>query len=90
MTIRLHEEHEGSKSDLLGPDLLYQFGLFLRQPLSRVSVRKVVALVGQSIGRVEAQGSVGPPPCTCARSDVHGMYRMVGSVLLAQPGLDRC
>ena len=84
MTIQLHEEYEGSKSYLLGPDLLlYVFGR--RLPLSRISLRGVVALVGQHIVRLGAQGSMGPPPYTRARSDVHGIYRTVGTSLLARP-----
>jgi len=54
-----------------------------RQPSSRISLRRVVGLAGQHMGREESLGSMALPPRSYARADGCGTPRTVGIALLA-------
>ena len=90
-TIQSHEEHKNSKKCLLEPYLLlYLFDVCRRQPLSRISLRRVVVLAGQRVGWAEAPRSMVLPPRSCARFDEYGASRTVGTALSnIQSYLDR-
>jgi hypothetical protein len=80
MISQIHDEYESGKSCLPEPCLLlYLFRSFRRQPMSRMSLRRVSSLPNQRAEYAEALWLTGLPQHYHARLREHGGFRMVGT-----------